>query len=135
MSRQTRSKHWNRSFFRTCIHDDVYRPHTFEEVKATATPEVAACLDPNKSYGLWWFNRLGHKVRQISEFSGNGRRYRKTHYWYQKPKEERIAVPVPDSGIPREVVEMARVAVEGNRRPRARRAEVLGAYGRGSPLR
>jgi site-specific DNA recombinase len=112
-----RAKHWNRSFFRTCIRDDVYRPHTFEEVEAVVTPEVAARLDPDKSFGLWWFNRLGHKVRQVSEPSANGRRYRKTHDWYQKPKEEWIAVPVPDSGIPREMIEAARAAIEGNRRP------------------
>jgi site-specific DNA recombinase len=111
-----RSKHWNRSFFRASIRDDVYRTHTFEEVKATVTPEVAARLDPNKTYGLWWYNRLSHKVRQVSEPSGNGRRYRKTHEWYQKPKEEWIAVPVPDSGIPRDLVEAARAAIEGNRR-------------------
>jgi site-specific DNA recombinase len=110
-----RAKHWNRSFFRTCIGDDVYKPHTFEEMKAMVAPEVAARLDPQRSYGLWWFNRLGHKVRQVSEPSGNGRRYRKTHDWYQKPKEEWIAVPVPDSGIPRELVDAARAAIEGNR--------------------
>jgi site-specific DNA recombinase len=112
-----RAKHWNRSFFRTCIRDDVYRPHSFEEVKTVVAPGVAARLDPDRRYGLWWFNRLGHKVRQVSEHSANGRRYRKTHDWYQKPKEEWIGVPVPDSGIPREVVEAARAAIEGNRRP------------------
>jgi site-specific DNA recombinase len=112
-----RAKHWNRSFFRTCISDDVYRPHSFEEVRSVVAPAVAARLDPDRSYGLWWFNRLGHRVRQVSESSANGRRYRKTHDWYQKPKEEWIAVPVPDSGIPREVVEAARAAIEGNRRP------------------
>jgi site-specific DNA recombinase len=112
-----RAKHWNRSFFRACIRDDVYRPHSFEEVRAVVAPAVAARLHPDRSYGLWWFNRLGHKVRQVSEPSANGRRYRKTHDWYQKPKEEWIAVPVPDSGIPREVVEAARAAIEGNRRP------------------
>jgi site-specific DNA recombinase len=112
-----RAKHWNRSFFRACIRDDVYRPHTREEVEAVVTPEVAARLDPNRNFGLWWFNRLGHKVRQISEPSASGRRYRKTHEWYQKPKEEWIAVPVPDSGIPRELIEAARAAIEGNRRP------------------
>ena len=112
-----RAKHWNRSFFRTCIRDDVYRPHSFEEVKAVVTPDVAARLDPKMSYGLWWFNRLGHKVRQVSEPSANGRRYRKTHDWYQKPKDEWIAVPVPNSGIPREVIEAARAAIESNRRP------------------
>ena len=112
-----RAKHWNRSFFRVCISDDVYRPHSFEEVQAVVAPAVAACLDPDRSYGMWWFNRLDHRVRQVSEPSANGRRYRKTHDWYQKPKEEWIAVPVPDSGIPREVVGAARVAIEGNRRP------------------
>jgi site-specific DNA recombinase len=112
-----RAKHWNRSFFRACIRDDVYRPHSFEEVRAVVAPAVAARLDPDRSYGLWWFNRLGHKVRQVSEPSADGRRYRKTHDWYQKPKEEWIAVPVPDSGIPREVVEAGRAAIEGNRRP------------------
>src|SRR5918997_1446772 len=112
-----RAKHWNRSFLRTCIGDDVYRPPTFEEVKAMVAPEVAARLDTDRSYGLWWYNRLGHKVRQVSEPSADGRRYRKTHEWYQKPKEEWITVPVPDSGIPREIVEAARAAIEGNRVP------------------
>ncbi len=112
-----RAKHWNRSFLRACIRDDVYRPHTFEEVAAVVAPEVAARLDPDSSYGLWWFNRLGHKVRQVSEPSGDGRRYRKTHDWYQKPKEEWIAVPVPASGIPRGEIEAARAAIEGNRVP------------------
>jgi site-specific DNA recombinase len=112
-----RARHWNRSFIRTCIRDDVYKPHSFEEIKAEVASTVATRLDPDRCYGLWWFNRLGHKVRQISEPSTNGRRYRKTHNWYQKPKEEWIAVPVPDSGIPREIVEAARVAIAGNRRP------------------
>ncbi len=113
-----RGKHWNRSFLRACIRDDVYRPHTVEEVGAVVAPEVAARLDPDRSYGLWWYNRLGHKVRQVSEHSGNGeRRYRKTHAWTQKPKEEWIAVPVPDSGIPAAEVAAARSAIEGNRVP------------------
>ena len=82
-----RAKHWNRSFFRACIRDDVYRPHAREEVEAVVTPEVAARLDPDRSFGLWWFNRLGHKVRQVSEPSANGRRYRKIHDWYQSPRK------------------------------------------------
>jgi site-specific DNA recombinase len=124
-----RAKHWNRSFFRACIRDDVYRPHSFEEIKAVVTPEVAARLDPSRSYGLWWFNRLGHKVRQVSEPPG-GRHYRKTHEWYQKPREEWIGVPVPDSGVPREVIEAARAAIVGNRRPARAGRRFWGLTGR-----
>jgi hypothetical protein len=39
-----RAKHWNRSFFRACIRDDVYRPHTLEEVEMAVTLDVAARL-------------------------------------------------------------------------------------------
>ncbi len=66
---------------------------------------------------MWWFNRRGLDIRQISEPSGNGRRYRKTYHWHHKPKEEWVAVPVPDAGIPLELVEVTRAAIENNRRP------------------
>src|SRR3712207_7553476 len=54
--------------------------------------------NPRKQYGLWWFNRRGLDIRQVSEPGPDGRRYRKTYRWYHKPKEEWIAVPVPVSG-------------------------------------
>ena len=111
------AKRWDRTFFRECILADVYKPHSFEEVKTAVSAEVAARLDPSKRYGLWWFNQRGVKVRQVSEPGPDGRRYRKTYRWYRKPKEEWLAVPVPDSGIPRELVEAARAVVKSNRRP------------------
>src|SRR3712207_6885178 len=37
-----------------------------------------------------------------SEASADGRRYGRRYHFYTKPKEEWIAVPVPDSGLPRE---------------------------------
>jgi len=111
------AKHWDRSFSRKCIQDDVYKPHTFEEVKALVSPEVSARLDPSAKYGLWWFNRRGLDIRQVSESGPDGRRYRKTYRWYHKPKEEWIPVPVPASGIPRELVEAARAALKQNRKP------------------
>jgi site-specific DNA recombinase len=86
-------------------------------VRSAVSPEVADRLDPSKSHGLWWFNRRGLRIAQISEPSETGRRYRKTYRWYHKPKEEWIAVPVPDSGIPRELIEAARTAAKNNRRP------------------
>jgi hypothetical protein len=39
------------------LKDDVYRPHSFEEVEALVSPDVAARLDRSRSYGVWWFNR------------------------------------------------------------------------------
>ena len=42
------AKFWDRSFFRHCVFDDVYRPHSFEEVEAVVSPQVAARLDPSK---------------------------------------------------------------------------------------
>jgi hypothetical protein len=111
------AKHWDRSFARKCVEDDVYKPHVFEEVKPLVSPEVSARLDPSAQYGLWWFNRRGLDIRQVSESGPDGRRYRKTYRWYHKPKEEWIPVPVPASGIPRELVEAARAAIKHNRRP------------------
>jgi site-specific DNA recombinase len=108
---------WDRSFFRNCVLDDVYRPHSFEEVAAVVSPEVAARLDPAESYGLWWFNRRKMTSRQVSEASEGGRRYGRKYSSHIKPKEEWIAVPVPDSGVPRELVDAARAAIEGNRVP------------------
>jgi Recombinase zinc beta ribbon domain len=54
-------------------------------------PEVAARLDPQEHYGIWWY--CG------KDYDGN---------------QHRVAVPVPDSGIPRDWVDAARKAIEDN---------------------
>ncbi len=111
------AKFWDRSFFRTCVLDDVYKPHSYEEVAQAVSPEVASRLDPAKPYGLWWFNRVEMRSRQVSEATENGRRYTKKYQTRRKPKEEWIAVPVPYSGISRELVEAAREQISDNRVP------------------
>src|SRR5215218_6556613 len=110
-------KHWDRAFFRLCISDDVYCPHTYEEIEALVSPEVASRLDRGKLYGIWWFNRLRTHTSQVSEPSANGRRYRKKVRSAVKPQEEWVAVPVPYAGIPRGVVDAARAAIKDNRVP------------------
>jgi site-specific DNA recombinase len=47
----------------------------------------------------------------------NGRRYKKRTSYTPRPREEWIAVPVSDSGVPREVVDAARAAIKDNRAP------------------
>jgi len=110
-------KHWDRSFFRLAIMDDAYSPHTYETILQMVSPDVAARLDPEGLYGVWWYNRLRVRTRQVSEPSQNGRRYRKEARFSVKPKEEWVAVPVPDAGIPRDLVDAAREAIADNRVP------------------
>ena len=43
---------WATQVIRDCILDDVYRPHSFEEVTKLVQQEVAAKLDPEKRYGI-----------------------------------------------------------------------------------
>ncbi len=115
-SRSRGVKWWNVTFIRNgIIKDDVYRPHTYEEIAALVTPEVAAKLDPQKRYGVWWFNRRKSKTTQVSVPDGNGRRYKKRTKYVLRPREEWIAVPVPDSGVPREVADAARASIKDNR--------------------
>lgn len=109
---------WNATFLRDCIiRDDVYRPHTFEEIAALVAPEVAARLDSEKHYGVWWFNRRKPKTTPVAVSDGNERRYKKRVRYTLRPREEWIAVPVPYSGVPREVADAARAAIKDNRAP------------------
>ena len=118
-SRYRGVKRWNVTFIRNCIiGDDVYRPHTFDEISRLVRPEVASRLDPDKSYGIWWFNRRRSKTTQVSVPDGNGgRRYKQRVRHVIRPREEWIAVPVPDSGVPRDIVDAARQAIKHNRAP------------------
>jgi site-specific DNA recombinase len=53
--------------------------------------------------------------KQMSEVSTDGqRRYVRRSTITEKPKEEWIAIPVPDAGIPREWVDAAREAISAN---------------------
>ena len=112
-------KYWSPKYIRECIRDDVYRSHTCEEVRKVVAPEVAARLDPSLNYGIWWFNRRRTETRHVSETGPEGRRYRRRIKVTDKPRSEWIAVPVPDSGIPREWVDATREAIKDNRRPSA----------------
>jgi site-specific DNA recombinase len=43
---------WSHAYLKQLIAHDVYRPYTYEEVEGLVSPDVAARLDPNKSYGM-----------------------------------------------------------------------------------
>jgi site-specific DNA recombinase len=112
-------RYWDKRAIKRWIVDDAYKPHAYEEVAELVRPEVAARLDPGRSYGIWWFNRRRTSQTQVSEPNpeGNGRVYRKVGKVAYRNKEEWIAVPIPDAGIPLEWVEAARAMLAGCRSP------------------
>ena len=106
---------WQRTFIRECIFDDVYKPHSFEEVASLVSPQVASRLDSERSYGIWWYNRRdAQRTRILDDNPGGERRYVTRTRYTEKPREEWIAVPVPDAGVPKEDVERARDAIRNN---------------------
>ena len=109
-------RYWSPKYIREAIKDDVYRPHTFKEVAALVSPTVAARLDPKKRYGVWWFNRRRYRSKQVAVSGPEGRSYRRETKVSDKPRSEWIAVPVPDSGIPREWIDAARDSIKDNKR-------------------
>jgi site-specific DNA recombinase len=118
-------KFWAAMVLRLYVLDDVYRPHSREEIKAMVdagqmSSEVFGRLDPEKSYGIWWFNRRRTRRTQVSENGANGERsYKKKCRYVYRPKEEWVAVPVPHSGIAAELIDAAREIVTENRVPSA----------------
>src|SRR5215213_2483392 len=103
------------------ILDDVYKPHERVDIEELVTegilsPEVASRLEESRRYGIWWYNRRRILEKGISEVGKDGRIYRRRRKTSLKPREEWIAVPVPDAGLEREVVEAAREAIRHNRK-------------------
>jgi site-specific DNA recombinase len=103
--------YWHWRAIHSFIMDDVYKPHSYQEVKELVSAEVAEQLESGKPYGIWWYNRQRVVRKQVAESGPNGRTYRKRGKYSIKDRCEWIAVPVPAGGIPQEVVEAARQTV------------------------
>ncbi len=103
------------STIRNCIiADDVYKPHTYDKIKELVAPEVAARLDPDERYGIWWYNRTKANTSQVTVNGANGKEYKRRVKYASRPLEEWIAVPVPDAEVPLEWVVAARAAIKEN---------------------
>jgi len=117
------SKNWNRIFIRKMIRDDAYLPHAYDEIKALVAPELAATLDPERSYGVVWHNRIYAKI--VEKIKIGPEKYRYKRRYFERPRKDWIAVPIPaPPGLDRETVERARVQISGNVRPAASGARV-----------
>jgi site-specific DNA recombinase len=108
---------WNRPTLRHLILNDLYRPHTFEEVAGLVAPEVTTTLDLDGLYGLAYYGKKQVTKRQVAEGVGDERHYRQRIKAQVRDREQWFAVPTPDSGLPRELVDAARIVIKDNRRP------------------
>jgi site-specific DNA recombinase len=112
-----KARFWSQTYLKKLIIQDAYRPHSHEELAALVSPGVAAGLDPTQSYGVLWYGRQRHHLGQRAENGPNGRIYRKTKKSIPVGRERWIAIPIPNAGIPREVVNAARERVKSNKCP------------------
>jgi site-specific DNA recombinase len=97
---------WDRAQIRNMINSDLYRPHTKEELTALGVaPHVVASL-PEGLYGVAWYGkrRVKLKARARAEVT-------------KKDPKEWIPVPVVDSGLERDLVDAARLAIADNKPP------------------
>jgi site-specific DNA recombinase len=108
---------WDLSVIRRLILSDVYKPRSYEEIAKIVSAEVAARLDSDEKYGVWWYNRHRITRKQIAEDSLGKRYYRHVKKTAEKDRSDWIAVPVPDSGVPLEWVDAAREAIRNNKKP------------------
>ncbi len=126
----TGRRYWDPTTIRDSVFNDVYRPHSSEELEflvreGNLSPDVYSALDPGRSYGIQWYNR--HKTETVSEPGGRNKTIK-----IDRPRSEWIAVPVPDAGIPLEWVENARKSTKDYVRPSdaGRRAWSLKGFAR-----
>lgn len=66
---------------------------------------------------MWWSGRHAFERKLVSQNGPEGRSYKYRYKVKERAPEDRIGVPVADSGIPREWVDAARAALKNNRRP------------------
>ncbi len=99
---------WHRSSIRPFALHDVYKAHSVEELVPYVSESVLSKLDPQKSYGIFWYNRHRKETKPISTIKNGEKVYQNQITLIEKPREEWVAIPVPDCGIPRSVVDKAR---------------------------
>jgi len=86
-------------------------------------PGVAARLDKGAVYGLWTWNTRKTTRRKVwDETAGE---FKIRYNYAPRPREEWLVVPVPDAGVPREVVEAARQSLKDNVRKPSKAAKRL----------
>jgi len=119
---KVRGRYWHSTFLRKVVRADIYKPHASDEIaelvaEGVLASETATSLNVSSSYGIYWFNRTRTMRKRVSKAGGTGKEYRWQAKTRLNPRDQWVAIPVPDAGIPREVVEAAREMVRYNAVP------------------
>jgi site-specific DNA recombinase len=113
---------WPKPTVKDIVRDDAYRTLDYGQMQDLVTEgllaaDVLAQLDREKRYGIWWFNRAHRTDKRVAVETEHGREYKTRSKTVARPRSEWIAVPVPDSDIPPELVDAAKEALKDNRTP------------------
>src|ERR687895_1427523 len=103
---------WNHTTIRNIIASELYALHTYEEVAGLVESGVAMRLDREAVYGLWAWNTKKTTRRKV--WDADAGEFKIQYHYAPRPRAEWLFVPVPDAGIPRELVEAARQRLEEN---------------------
>ncbi len=106
---------WSRRTIRAIVLDDKYRPHDADELRVLRHPESSWKPPEGETRGVLWWNRTSQEQTKIPDES-RPKGYRTHTKTIENPPAEHIAIPVPDAGLPRELVDAAREAIKDNRR-------------------
>ena len=70
------AKLWRQGYLQEAILDDIYRPHTFEEIEGIVSPEVRDKLDPDRRYGVLYYDRRRQSKKKVAAKGQDGKPYR-----------------------------------------------------------
>jgi len=111
---------WAKPTIKGVVLDDAYRILDYGQLQDLVaeghmSADALTRLDREKRCGIWWFNRAHKTQKRVAVDTPNGREYKTRSKSVARPRSEWIAVPVPDCGVPPELVDAARDAVKNNR--------------------
>lgn len=105
---------WREKTTRDMVRNDAYRPQPCEELVPMLTAEARSRLNPHEEYGVVWYPQ-----KKITRLDPDPRRgYKRPRKKTRHERREQVPIPVVSSGIPREVIDAARIAIKDNVRLR-----------------
>jgi hypothetical protein len=114
----TGNRYWHVKTLHRIVNNDAYRTRDIEELQAILPAGVADKLDPAKRYGVWWYGRPRHHQHYGRAFGPDGQKhYHRGSRVENVPREQWVAIPIPDCGLPPELVDAARTARSEYRKP------------------